>query len=290
MSVPTLTKRLEKGAPLTPGEMDANFNSLESFGNTLETRVNVSLNEDGSIKDGAVTGDSIPDGGVAAEKLSDEAVVKEKLATSAIGDGLTKPAKADLLSVKADGVTLDFVPLEEGEEEGTPKKLRIKPNSITTEQLADSIRVDTGYAILVHEEAPNTAGGSVTASTWQVRPINNIKLNTGGIVTSLSANRIKFALGTYRFSIQSQFYGTEATRTRFRNLSTSTTIAVGTSIKVNSSTGESTVVGKFTVTDANHEFAVEVNASGNQASNGFGYPANLGENEVYAIAQFTKET
>lgn len=290
MAVPTLTKRLDKGAPLTPGEMDGNLDSLESFCNALETRVNVSIGDDGAIKSGAVGDTAITAGGVVTAKLADEAVEKEKLATSAIGDGLTKPAKADRLAVKADGDTIDFVPLEEGEAEGTPKKLRVKPHSIGTDQLATSIRVDTGYAILVHEEAPNTAGGSVWASAWQVRPINNIKLNTGGIVTSLSANRIKFALGTYRFAIQSQFYGTEATMTRFRNLSTSTTIAVGTSIKANSSTGESTVVGKFTVTDANHEFAVEVNASLGQLSNGFGYPANLGENELYCIAQFTKET
>lgn len=50
MSLPALTKRLVKGSPLTATEGDNNLVTIQQFVDTLETRINISLNSDGTLK------------------------------------------------------------------------------------------------------------------------------------------------------------------------------------------------------------------------------------------------
>lgn len=54
-----LTKRLEKGSPLTPGEMDANLTGIETAVNTITERVDGALDADGELVDEVVTKDSL---------------------------------------------------------------------------------------------------------------------------------------------------------------------------------------------------------------------------------------
>jgi len=51
MPIGTLTKRLIKGSRLTPAEGDGNLTTIENFVNGLETRLDVSINADGSVRD-----------------------------------------------------------------------------------------------------------------------------------------------------------------------------------------------------------------------------------------------
>jgi hypothetical protein len=50
MPLPALTKRLVKGSPLTATEGDNNLTTIQQGVDTLETRINISLNADGTLK------------------------------------------------------------------------------------------------------------------------------------------------------------------------------------------------------------------------------------------------
>jgi hypothetical protein len=56
MSITTLKKRLTLGRPLLPSEHESNFADIEAFVNALEGIIGTSLNPDGTLKDGALSG------------------------------------------------------------------------------------------------------------------------------------------------------------------------------------------------------------------------------------------
>lgn len=56
----SLLKRIIKGSALTHGEVDQNWDDIISAFNTLETRIGVSLEADGTLKPDVITGESRP--------------------------------------------------------------------------------------------------------------------------------------------------------------------------------------------------------------------------------------
>lgn len=50
-----LTRRIVKGSPLTPAEMDQNLADIETEVNALAAAIGVSLNADGSLKESVYT-------------------------------------------------------------------------------------------------------------------------------------------------------------------------------------------------------------------------------------------
>lgn len=74
MPVDALVLRGEKGSPLTAAEMDNNLRKLRNFGDALEQLLFVVLNNDGTLKDGAVS---------TAAKIADGIITRAKLAADA---------------------------------------------------------------------------------------------------------------------------------------------------------------------------------------------------------------
>ena len=69
LTVPKLVLRSDKGAPLSNAEIDANWNTLRSFSNSLSALFGVSLNTDGTLKDNTVEEADIKDRQISAAKM-----------------------------------------------------------------------------------------------------------------------------------------------------------------------------------------------------------------------------
>ena len=83
MSITTLKKRLTLGRPLLPSEHESNFADIEAFVNALEGIIGTSLNPDGTLKDGAVSG---------AAKVADSILTLAKLAITTDASMPTAPS------------------------------------------------------------------------------------------------------------------------------------------------------------------------------------------------------
>jgi microcystin-dependent protein len=83
----TIVKRLDKGEPLTPVEHDQNLQNLKEAIEALQALVGVVLNEDGSLKDGAVNGTSkVSDGVITLAKLNGALQTAVKIPAGSVVD------------------------------------------------------------------------------------------------------------------------------------------------------------------------------------------------------------
>ncbi|WP_094607722.1 hypothetical protein SPSIL_009160 [Sporomusa silvacetica DSM 10669] len=109
------------------------------------------------------------------------------------------------------------------------------------------------YAIITDEKTSGTSGGSGTASTWNTRDLNTIKVDTDSIVT-LSSNQFTLQSGTYLIEAVAPVYAAGNNRTRLQNITDSTTIAYGNNCLTSTGTyangASSTLYAKFTISAA----------------------------------------
>jgi hypothetical protein len=89
MPVQTLILRLEKGVPLTAGEHDDNLKKLRDAINGLESLVLVTLDEDGNIREGLLSGAALTDLTVALAKLEADFISDAVEKTTPVGADIT---------------------------------------------------------------------------------------------------------------------------------------------------------------------------------------------------------
>jgi hypothetical protein len=139
-------------------------------------------------------------------------------------------------------------------------------------------------------------GGSSTGGSWQTRPLNTEVYDVNSIVT-LSSNQFVLGTGTYEVSASGVFGGAAGTQIAFkhriRNITDSTTAAVGASCRLHipsgSSAGTEALVPLTRITlAAQKTFELQYFAQNGLATNGLGFPTSSAEVERYASVLIRK--
>ena len=130
-------------------------------------------------------------------------------------------------------------------------------------------------------KANNTNGGSCSATTWNVRDLNDLTGDTSFI--SLSTNQITLDEGTYRIEGSAPAFGNNADKLRLRNITDSTDTIIGDSNYYSAAT----IMGVFTIA-AQKTFELQHWTALAVGGNGLGVKTNAGVDEVYAQLKITK--
>jgi hypothetical protein len=140
----------------------------------------------------------------------------------------------------------------------------------------------TAPTIITFEVASGVGGGQGSNSLWIQRPLNSVVNAGGNGGISLSANQITFATaGTYKVDFVGVVFDAGAHMTRLRNITTTATLAIGTTdVCSNNNSGHSHGIKTITVGAGD---VIELqHFLGATAANNLGSPATTGENETYA--------
>lgn len=264
MPVPNLTLRLVKGAPLTPGELDNNFTILKTFANGLEETVAASFDENGL--------------------LQADVVGPEQIKAAVLGDGLTRAASTDPISVNVDDATIEF-------DGSTPKKIRVKDDSIDFKHVKSGVPSGS-HVCLTYELSSGTDGGTFTNGSWVTRPLNVTRRNQNSALVSLNSNVIRLAAGTYRCRFWATANQVDGHVARLYNSTQSTELIVGCAARADTTSGNNTASfgeGYFTVADS-QDLILQHYAKATNNGDGMGRAAATGSNEVYACIEFWKES
>jgi len=138
----------------------------------------------------------------------------------------------------------------------------------------------------------NTVDGGSAVTGWQNRTLNTI-LGSSGYASwiTLSASKMKFAVGTYFIEATAPGYGIGEHKAALKNLTTSVYEIVGTSERSAGSyihTTPSLVRGLLTVTSASVEYTLAHYASSAKNTNGLGCAVSAGVSEIYSTLKVTK--
>jgi hypothetical protein len=160
---------------------------------------------------------------------------------------------------------------------------------ITTSNLKKYIHA--GYALYRDEKAQNTAGGTLTAGSWQTRTLNTESVDTTISGASVATNKVTLPIGTYRFRGSAPFYRVGNCQVRLQNTTDAATVAVGESMNSgNSATGavvRSEVTGRVTIA-APKEFELQYQIGASVGTSDGGVPSNF-TTEVYSTLEFWQE-
>jgi len=137
------------------------------------------------------------------------------------------------------------------------------------------------YAIFQHTTSSGTSGGATSAATWNTRPINTTAVSQTW--ASVSSNQITLSAGTYSIEWQTTIYRSDNTQSRFRNVTDSTTAALGLAYRSDGSGGG---FGKVTIASSK-AFELQHYTTGDDTS-GLGRDAGSGEDNVFATLKITK--
>lgn len=139
------------------------------------------------------------------------------------------------------------------------------------------------------QKTSGTSGGGASAGSWFTRAINTNHYNniTGA---SRTGNKITLPAGTYWIIASAPAYKVDSFSTRFRDVTASNTVVVGSS-EWSSSAGNyaqtrSLLNGIFTFTGT-HDFEIQMQVETTNASNGCGRPASFGT-ENYTMLMIQK--
>jgi len=152
---------------------------------------------------------------------------------------------------------------------------------------------DNFYSEMLHvteEQAYNTAGTTAnSAGNYLKLGLNTVKRNAITSAT-LSSSVISLPVGTYYCEGHVTAYDTNYTQTRLRDTTNSTTVVLGSGVRVGSNETENTPIrGSFTLSGtSNLEFQA---ISSGTSTNGFGYPSTTGdssEGSVYSQLMIIK--
>ena len=152
---------------------------------------------------------------------------------------------------------------------------------------------DNFYSEMLHvteEAAYNTAGTTAnSAGNYLKLGLNTVKRNAITSAT-LSSSVISLPAGTYYCEGHVTAYDTNYTQTRLRDTTNSTTVVLGSGVRVGSNETENTPIrGSFTLSGtANLEFQA---VSSGTSTHGFGYPSTTGdssEGSVYSQLMIIK--
>ncbi len=150
----------------------------------------------------------------------------------------------------------------------------------------------TTYICVQEQQAVNTAAGGFTSGAYQTRVLNTEVADPGNLVT-VASNRMTLAAGTYRIQASAPAVQVNQHKTRLRNVTTGTTVLVGTSEYAPPAATEvggsrSLIAGRFTIADS-QSLEIQHQCQTTKATNGFGVASNFTEVEVYTSVELWKE-
>lgn len=150
-----------------------------------------------------------------------------------------------------------------------------------------NVPTNVQYIFIAEVQPSGTAGGTFTSGAWNVRTLNTI-LNDDTNEVSLSGNLITLPPGKFSCKINAPGYAVFAHQAVLYNNTDAVTQLVGTSAYT--STGVTTlsvVQGEITLLTAK-DFYLLHRSQFDQATYGYGVPANFGQNEYYSTVEFWK--
>lgn len=147
----------------------------------------------------------------------------------------------------------------------------------------------TDLVIAEQREALNVNGGDMVASVWNVRKLNTLVADTGGIAT-LANNRLTLPAGTYRFRAYASTYNVVHSVLAIINYDTSTVIYQGPLTYVSDATviQQTHISGRFTLASQTQIYLGNL-CSQSQSGYGQGAPLNMGLYESYASLWLERE-
>lgn len=151
-------------------------------------------------------------------------------------------------------------------------------------------RAPIDAAMYREELASGTDGGTFTSGAWQTRPLNGETYDPAGN-SSLAANQITLAAGTYRFRAQAVGYQCDNHQTRLQNITAGTTMAFGTTVRSGAAAEaivSSEVQGRFTIAGVT-VVELQHRCETTKATTGMGKASSFSNVEVYAWIEFVKE-
>lgn len=143
-------------------------------------------------------------------------------------------------------------------------------------------------AFIEDAKAANTAGGTFTAGAWRTRDLNLVRGDTS--IVTLASNQFTIGPGEWLIEATAPGYLVNANIVKIRNVTDSTDLAIGTVETTSSSyftQTRSKVVARVNLTTSK-TYEIQHRGATTQATNGFGNPGNLGENEVYTQVILTQ--
>lgn len=154
---------------------------------------------------------------------------------------------------------------------------------------AAGVLASTNYILIRDEKANNTTGGNFVLGAWRTRDLNTEVIDTGNYAT-LAGNQITLSAGTYRIRAKCPAYQVGSHQCRLQNISDGTTIALGTTeatAAADAVTTSSWLDYRFTLATAKIlEMQHQCTATD---ADGFGLPANIGNNEIYTTVELIRE-
>lgn len=256
-----------------------------------------------AVSDGAVTTQKLADNSVSSIKIQTDAITNAKVANGAIGTSELIDGSVTNIKIQDNAITLQKI------QDNAVIGSKLADNSITFSKLISSVfatvseiiaeatnKIVTATSLVsyLRDNNPNkichiqhrlpagTAGGSKNSNVWEDAPINTVLVDTIGGV-SITANQFNLPAGTYDIEAISVVYSIEQHQLRLRNITDSTTLALGLSLYERSSIGVGGVnklFGRFTISGTK-TIALQHRSRFALAGEGWGTPHNGGEQEVY---------
>jgi len=154
---------------------------------------------------------------------------------------------------------------------------------------------DTGahkYIRVIDKKVAGTAGGPSGATTWNVRDLTDIDVNTGS-VASLDTNKVKLPAGTYMAKVTAPAHGAVGVhRVALVDVTASPEVKLcvgGTLSGLANAVQPAVVSGMFTLAEES-EIEVRHYTANAIVTNGLGLPADVdSDDEIYTIAEFWME-
>lgn len=162
--------------------------------------------------------------------------------------------------------------------------------SIVKADLAVNAVSFVSYAIIADQKAQNTDGGTFTSGAWRTRDLNTEIADPDGIV-SIASNQFTLGAGSYLIRWNAPGQLCLLHQTRLQNITSATTVAVGTSeatsttnTAVTRSSGSARVVLASSAV-----FEIQHQCGTTRAADGLGEPSNF-TTEQYTHVEIFKES
>ncbi len=144
-------------------------------------------------------------------------------------------------------------------------------------------------ATLSDIKSTGTVGGTGSTGAFYTRTLNTL-IDSTGFVTSLTSNQFELPAGTYYFDASVPFYRTSNSKSKIRNITDSTDVAIGTSESSANSTLvsiRSIILGEITITSPKI-FEIQYRIDTTTSTEDLGVAVNFGIDEVYTQLKITK--
>lgn len=137
-------------------------------------------------------------------------------------------------------------------------------------------------------KALSTGGGAATSAVWATRELNTVEGDTD-IISNLAANVFTLEAGFYEISAYATTLVSSSSKLRLYDTVNASVILEGANHFINNGAGAAFTVTMFGTIDLLESTQIKMEQivqTGNPSS--YGYPTNIGSDEVYSIIKITR--